>query len=172
MLREEDRDRALRMTCPPCGEVFVAADEDSLIAMAVEHARRLHDLDLTGRFAMDELRRIVRRENEAYWSRVADLVPDARVRTVLDERLCDREREIVAYVVHGFTNREIARRLCISGRTVSTHLVNIYGKLDVHSRAELTALVRAADRIIEAGLRMTPDREFGPFLHANDPGAR
>lgn len=164
-----DSSHTLRFTCPPCGDVFAAADEETLIATAVEHARRLHDIDLLAQFSPDELRHLVRRENESYWARISHLLPDGQVRTVLEERLCGREREIVAYVIHGFTNREIAHRLCISGRTVSTHLVNIYEKLDVHSRAELTVLVRAADRVIEAALRADARREFGPFTRANGP---
>ena len=164
--------RILRFTCPPCGDVFSAGDEDELITTTVEHARKLHDVDLLAQFSLAQLRELVRRENESYWARISHLVPDGQLRTVLEERLCDREREIVAYVIHGFTNREIAQRLCISGRTVSTHLVNIYEKLDVHSRAELTALVRAADRIVEAGLRLRTRREFGPFRLTNGARAR
>jgi DNA-binding NarL/FixJ family response regulator len=153
------------MTCPPCGEVFAADDEEALIEMAMEHARKLHDVDLLKWMSHDELREIVRRENESYWDRIAHLIPN-EIRTVLDQ-LCAREREIVSYVVHGFANREIAERLCISERTVSTHVVNIYEKLDVHSRAELAALVRATDRLIEAGLRAGSKPEFGPFVRAN-----
>jgi DNA-binding CsgD family transcriptional regulator len=157
----------LRLTCPPCGEVFTADTEDMLVAMAVEHARKFHDLNLLEQYGPDELRALVRRENEAYWDRIAHLIPDGQVKTVLDEKLCHREREIVSYVVHGFPNREIAERLCISERTVSTHLVNIYEKLNVHSRAELAAVVRATDRIIEAALRGDGKREYGPFVHTN-----
>ena len=160
-----DEKRVLRMTCPPCGEVFAADNEEALIAVAVEHARKLHDFDLLKNLSLDELREIVRRENESYWDRIAHLIP-GEIRTVLDQ-LCAREREIVSYVVHGFANREIADRLCISERTVSTHLVNIYEKLDVHSRAELAALVRATDRLIEAGLRAGSKSEFGPFVRAD-----
>jgi DNA-binding NarL/FixJ family response regulator len=150
------------MTCPPCGEVFAADTEEALIGMAVEHARKLHDVDLLKSLSLEELREIVRRENESYWDRIAHLIPN-EIRTVLDQ-LCAREREIVSYVVHGFANREIAERLCISERTVSTHIVNVYEKLNVHSRAELAVLVRAADRLIEAGLRAGSKSEFGPFV--------
>jgi DNA-binding CsgD family transcriptional regulator/predicted small metal-binding protein len=159
----------LRLTCPPCGEVFTAESEDMLVAMAVEHARKFHDMNLLEQYEPDELRALVRRENETYWARIADLIPDGQVKTVLDEKLCHREREIVSYIVHGFANREIAERLCISERTVSTHLVNIYEKLNVHSRAELAAIVRAADRIIEAAVRGDRKQEYGPFVHANAP---
>lgn len=166
MTYEDNRPR-LRLTCPPCGEVFAASDEETLINMAVEHARKFHDINLLDQFSNEQLCRLVQRENESYWSRITHLIPNG-LRTVLEEKLCEREREIVSYVVHGFANREIADRLCISSRTVSTHLVNVYEKLNVHSRAELTALVRAADRIIEAGLRASTEPEFGPFVHTKD----
>ena len=167
-----DVSSTLRFTCPPCGDVFSAGDEDALISTAVEHARRLHDVDLLAQFSREQLHALVRRENESYWSRISHLVPEGQLRTVLEERLCDREREIVAYVIHGFTNREIAQRLCISGRTVSTHLVNIYDKLNVHSRAELAVLVRATDRLIEAGLRADSKSEFGPFVRVQGANGR
>jgi DNA-binding CsgD family transcriptional regulator/predicted small metal-binding protein len=162
----------LRLTCPPCGEVFSAEDEDTLMAMALEHARKFHDLDLLEHQAPDDLRALVRRENELYWTRIAHLIPEGQVKTVIEEKLCHREREIVSYVVHGFANRAIAGRLFISERTVSTHLVNIYEKLNVHSRAELAAIVRATDRIVEAALRGGSTEEFGPFVHTKDPNSR
>jgi DNA-binding NarL/FixJ family response regulator len=137
--------------------------------MAVEHARKLHDINLFEEYRPDEFRALVRRENETYWGRIAHLIPDGQVKTILDERLCEREREIVSYVAHGFPNREIASRLCISKRTVSTHLVNIYEKLNVHSRAELAAIIRATDRIIEAALRGDTKQEYGPFVHTDGP---
>ena len=171
-MSEEVQRTTLRLTCPPCGEVFTADNEDTLVAMAVEHARKFHDIDLLEEFEPDELRALVRRENETYWARIAHLIPDGEVRTVLDEKLCDREREIVSYVVHGFANRDIAERLCISERTVSTHLVNIYEKLNVHSRAELAAMVRATDHVIEAALRGDAKHEYGPFVHTNGPKPR
>jgi DNA-binding NarL/FixJ family response regulator len=171
-MREEVHKTTLRLTCPPCGEVFTADNEDALLATAVEHARKFHDINLLEQYGRDELRALVRRENEQYWARIAHLIPEGQVKTILDETLCDREREIVSYVVHGFPNREIAKRLCISQRTVSTHLVNIYEKLNVHSRAELAAIVRATDRIIEAALRGDTKQEYGPFVHANGSKSR
>jgi DNA-binding NarL/FixJ family response regulator len=168
----EHNSPTLRLTCPPCGEVFAAEDEDKLINTAVEHARKFHDINLLEQHSRDELRQLVQRENQSYWSRIAHLIPKGQLKTVLEEKLCEREREIVAYVIHGFANREIANRLFISDRTVSTHLVNIYEKLNVHSRAELTAMVRASDRIIEAGLRTGTEPEFGPFVHTDDAKTR
>jgi len=53
--------------------------------------------------------------------------------------LSPRELEVVRLVAAGATNREIAERLGISGRTVDRHVSNIFAKLDVASRAAATA---------------------------------
>jgi DNA-binding NarL/FixJ family response regulator len=57
------------------------------------------------------------------------------------EVLTDREREVLQLVADGGRNREIARRLRISVKTVEFHLSNIRGKLGARSRTE--AVVRA-----------------------------
>ncbi len=50
-----------------------------------------------------------------------------------------REREVLAHVAAGSTNREIAAELVISQHTVNRHLENIFTKLGVGSRAAATA---------------------------------
>ena len=52
--------------------------------------------------------------------------------------LTAREREIAGLIAAGRTNREVAEQLVLSTRTIDAHLRNIYGKLGVHSRVELT----------------------------------
>ena len=52
--------------------------------------------------------------------------------------LTEREREIALLVADGRTNREVAEQLVLSTRTVEAHLRNVYGKLGVRSRVELT----------------------------------
>jgi DNA-binding CsgD family transcriptional regulator len=49
--------------------------------------------------------------------------------------LTPREREILAWVARGKTNREIAAVLYLAPGTVRKHLDNVYAKLDVGSRA-------------------------------------
>ncbi|MDO8672050.1 MAG: helix-turn-helix transcriptional regulator, partial [Dehalococcoidia bacterium] len=58
----------------------------------------------------------------------------------------ERELEVARLVAEGLTATEIARRLTISPRTVTTHLEHIYARLHISSRA---ALVR---QVMEAGL--------------------
>ncbi len=52
-----------------------------------------------------------------------------------------RELEVAQLVAEGLTNADVARQLHISPRTVTTHLVKIYEKLDLHSRTALTRYV-------------------------------
>lgn len=49
--------------------------------------------------------------------------------------LSPREREVLTLLVQGLSNKEIARRLAISPRTVQHHTIHIYGKAGVKSRA-------------------------------------
>jgi len=53
--------------------------------------------------------------------------------------LTAREREVLRLVAQGRSNKEIAAALTISERTVNTHLVHIFAKLAVASRAAATA---------------------------------
>ena len=53
--------------------------------------------------------------------------------------LSDRERQVLALVATGRTNRAIAGDLVISEKTVARHVANIFTKLDVSSRAGATA---------------------------------
>jgi DNA-binding NarL/FixJ family response regulator len=63
-----------------------------------------------------------------------------------DEPLSAREREVLALVAKGTSNKEIARVLFISEATVKTHLTHVYGKLGVKDRAAAVAV--AYDRKI------------------------
>jgi ATP/maltotriose-dependent transcriptional regulator MalT len=65
-------------------------------------------------------------------------LPDQRARQF---RLTDRERQVVACLAAGSSNRQIARELAISEKTASVHVSNILAKLHVRSRAEATAAI-------------------------------
>lgn len=66
---------------------------------------------------------------------IANLVKAPR-----SEQLTDRELQVVQGVAKGWTNREIARQLSISDRTVQGHLANAFAKLGVASRTELVTV--------------------------------
>ena len=60
--------------------------------------------------------------------------------------LSETERQIVALVVAGRTNREAAAELHLSPNTVAWNLSKIYRKLGVRSRTELAARIAATAR--------------------------
>ena len=57
-------------------------------------------------------------------------------------RLTDRELEVLRLLDQGASNREIARTLFVTEATVKTHLVHLFSKLNVESRAKAVTLAR------------------------------
>ena len=53
-----------------------------------------------------------------------------------------REREIVELLIEGLSYKEIGDKLFISFQTVKTHLKNIYKKVNVQNKMQLSTLIR------------------------------
>jgi two-component system nitrate/nitrite response regulator NarL len=71
---------------------------------------------------------------------IADALVAARVgRTLPDQRLTERELEILRLVAEGHSPPGIARRLYLSRATVGMHLKHVYQKLGVPDRAAAVA---------------------------------
>ena len=58
----------------------------------------------------------------------------------LPKVLTDRERQIMALVSKGLSNKEIGRRLNIADGTIKVHLHHVYQKLEISNRTVLAAL--------------------------------
>ena len=70
-------------------------------------------------------------------------VPTALGRQIAPRPLSHREKQILALVMAGRTNREIADKLYLAESTVKTHLSSAFRKLDARSRSE--AVTRIMD---------------------------
>jgi DNA-binding NarL/FixJ family response regulator len=55
------------------------------------------------------------------------------------DTLSSQELRVLAEVAAGKTNKEIARDLTLSDKTVRNHLSNVYEKLSVHRRSQAIA---------------------------------
>jgi DNA-binding NarL/FixJ family response regulator len=67
---------------------------------------------------------------------LAEIQKTAGMSTAADYGLTARERQILSDVVNGLTYREIAQRYTIAASTAKKHILHIYQKLNVSSRAE------------------------------------
>jgi DNA-binding CsgD family transcriptional regulator len=76
----------------------------------------------------------------------------AKSRTTNVGPLTKRELEIARLVASGLRNSEVASTLFLAEKTVAAHLSNIYGKVEVRSRVQLTAWIREHDTEFEASL--------------------
>jgi len=56
--------------------------------------------------------------------------------------LTEREGQILAHVARGLTNKEIARALSLSEKTVKHHMTNVMQKLQVRNRVEAAMVYR------------------------------
>ena len=65
----------------------------------------------------------------------------------LPEPLSEREREVLALVVAGKTNRQIASELFVAPSTIKTHTKNVYKKLGVRSRPRAVLTARELELI-------------------------
>ena len=71
-------------------------------------------------------------------SKIMSAIKIENVENEEKENLSLREKEIISYIVKGFTNHEIADKLFLSVHTVMTHRKNIARKLQIHSATGLT----------------------------------
>ena len=70
------------------------------------------------------------------------------------DTLTEREKNVIAYLMQGFPNREISRRLAIADQTVKNHLRSIFDKVGVSDRLELVLYVihqKLDIRAVESG---------------------
>ncbi|HEY3667853.1 MAG TPA: HD domain-containing phosphohydrolase [Polyangiaceae bacterium] len=122
-------------TVPLLAKIVAAADVMAALGEERPHRPRLAENDAT-----KTLRDLVR--DSALDARAAQAVLEARGITSSRKRawpggLSDREVEVVRLVAIGRTNKDVGELLGVSPRTAQKHMLNIYDKLGLESRAGL-----------------------------------
>jgi DNA-binding NarL/FixJ family response regulator len=87
-------------------------------------------------------------QDQAYFSPAVSARAEAWARGERPAGLTERELEVLHLLAEGLSNKEIARALSVTTRTVNFHVGNILRKLDVLSRVE--AVVWAKDHGVVA----------------------
>jgi len=110
------------------GQILRRTNQRRAAAGALGEAQHIFEslgAPLWSRRARDEAGRLGARRNAGAW-------------------LTPSEREVAELAARGLTNREVAKRLFISPKTVEANLSRIYSKLGIRSRAELGRVMAEA----------------------------
>jgi DNA-binding CsgD family transcriptional regulator len=70
--------------------------------------------------------------------------------------LTDREVDVLRHLARGMSNKQIAKALFVSDATVHTHVINVYGKIGVNTRAGATLFAIEND-LIQVDMRNQPN---------------
>jgi NarL family two-component system response regulator LiaR len=127
---------------PDIGVIALTSFNDEQLVPAAMKAGAIGYLQKN--LTMDELADAIRR-TKAGWPTLSPeatrtLVAAATQTTHVGQNLTQRERQILALMVAGCSNAEIAAQLVVSLFTVKSHVSNIYSKLGVTKRTEAVAL--------------------------------
>ena len=128
----------------------VSEQESDLFAAIRSGARGYLLKDATSEQLHDAVRRVHAGEAIIAPAMAAKLfdkfaeLPDAPQRSPKLEELTQRERQILHYLTQGLSNKDIAARLHISGKTVSNYISSIFNKLQVADRAQVIVKAREA----------------------------
>ena len=79
-------------------------------------------------------------------------IPSSLRTSVTKPALTTREKQILALVVIGFSNREIADQLFVAESTVKSHLFSAFRRLGVRTRKEATALILDGQQGVGRGI--------------------
>lgn len=90
----------------------------------------------------------------------------------VEAELTTREVTVLDLVAEGMTDRQIARRLGISPRTVDKHLEHIYSKLEIRGRVAVAVRWLTQGHAPGVGTPVRPPRQRVAQARSRVPGVR
>lgn len=133
----------------------VSEDNDDLIQCMTLGAKGYLLKNINTDFLLDSIHKVYEGNNILSPAMISTLIDQFRPNEKeknedLYDSLTPREKEILAWLTKGISNKEIARFLSVSESTIKLHVQNILRKLNLHSR------VQAAIYALEHGFDKTP----------------
>src|SRR6266852_1315796 len=138
--------RAIKVSCPETAVLVLSAydDEPYLIALLEAGAAGFLLKNVHGKELISAIRAVSRGESVLQPSLAEKIMQRMSNQPEISQRminlLSEREFEVLRLAARGLPNKEIARRLGLSIRTVHSHLANIFMKMQVGSRTEAVLL--------------------------------
>lgn len=141
----------LRESRPEVRVLILSAFDDDEYVTAALRAGALGYLPKTapGRRVVEAVRELAAGRTVLEPATASRLARQAMAPAITGTALSPREREVLQLLAHGRRNKEIARDMGISLRTVEGHLNGIFDKLGVGSRTE-AVLYAISHRLVEA----------------------
>ena len=122
--------------------VLTSFSDERRILAAVDAGARGYVLKHVDPDALVEAIRAVHQGGSPLDPEVGRVVLETHRSAPARPELTDREREVLALVRAGLANKEIARRLDISERTVKAHLTSVFQRLGVTDRVQAALWAR------------------------------
>ncbi len=138
--------RVIKERCPETAVLVLSAYDDEPYLMALLEAGAAGFLlkNVHGQELINAIRAVARGESVLQPPLAQKIMRRLSARAVTVEHatdlLSEREFDVLRLAARGLPNKEIARRLGLSIRTVHSHLANIFTKMHVGSRTEAVLL--------------------------------
>ncbi|MDD5336655.1 MAG: response regulator transcription factor [Rhodoferax sp.] len=143
----------IAMACPATVIVMLTGsdDKDKLLAALKAGARAYVLKGVSAKELASVIRSAVAGEVYVSPSIAAEMLVSLTQGKAPDplQELTDREREILALIGTGLTNREIGERIFLSEKTIKHYVTNILQKLQVRSRVEAALLANSHARPLQ-----------------------
>jgi two-component system, NarL family, response regulator LiaR len=142
--------RRIRSTSPATKVIVLTtfAEDDKLFPAIKAGAAGYLLKDVEPRELAEAIRRVHRGEALLHPKVAGRLMREFAEESDMEEALTERELDVLRLIARGLPNKEIARELVVSEKTVKTHVSNILAKLHLADRTQ-AALYAVRRRLVE-----------------------